>query len=325
MVAYTQNKNLTQPANGDDVDDWDVPVNANWASIDAAFGGTTTLNAVGASGTVVLTTTQYTPPFVTISGALTANVTYQLPSGVGGEWSVNNATTGSFTVTWASAGGGTSVNLPQGKRTVVQADGTNIFTGPAASGANADITSLSGLTTPLSVSQGGTGGATASAAWGNLAAGAEATANTFTATQTFDGSSSSVAAVVLNAAEPITTSATAATGTVALYVGSQSLLYFTANASANWTTNLTFGASTTLNSVMTTGQVVTVSFWVTQGSTAYYNSSVQVDGGTSGVTTKWIGGAPTSGSANGIDLYTYAITKTGSGTFTVIASKSAAS
>lgn len=38
----------------------------------------------------------------------------------------------------------------------------------ASSGANSDITSLSGLTTPLSIAQGGTGGATANAARANL-------------------------------------------------------------------------------------------------------------------------------------------------------------
>ena len=40
--------------------------------------------------------------------------------------------------------------------------------GAAASGANSDITSLSGLTTPLSVAQGGTGASTAAGARTNL-------------------------------------------------------------------------------------------------------------------------------------------------------------
>ena len=69
---------------------------------------------------------------------------------------------------------------------------------------------------------------------------------------------------------------------------------------------------------MTTGQTVTVTFMVTQGTTAYYNSVVQVDGST--VTPKWQGGAPTSGNASGVDVYTYAILKTGAATFTVLAS-----
>jgi hypothetical protein len=47
---------------------------------------------------------------------------------------------------------------------------------------------------------------------------------------------------------------------------------------------------------------------------------VQVDGTTSGVTTRWLGGAPTAGNASGIDSYRYLIIKTGSATFTVLAS-----
>lgn len=38
----------------------------------------------------------------------------------------------------------------------------------AAKGANSDITSLSGLTTPLSVTQGGTGATTGAQAWANI-------------------------------------------------------------------------------------------------------------------------------------------------------------
>jgi len=47
----------------------------------------------------------------------------------------------------------------------------------AAAGANSDITSLSGLTTALSIAQGGTGGTSASAARTNLGLGTAATAN----------------------------------------------------------------------------------------------------------------------------------------------------
>jgi hypothetical protein len=55
---------------------------------------------------------------------------------------------------------GTGVAVPAGKSTIVFNTGSNvveILTTYAASGANSDITSLSGLTTPLSVGQGGSG------------------------------------------------------------------------------------------------------------------------------------------------------------------------
>ena len=146
------------------------------------------------------------------------------------------------------------------------------------------------------------------------------TATTFTAKQTFNGSTSVLAARFANASENITISATAATGTINYDVSSQSLLYYTSNASANWTVNLRHSSGTSMNTAMATGECVTVVFMVTQGGTAYYNNVVQVDGTASGVTVKWQLVAPAAGNINGIDLYTYAIIKTGSAAYTVLAS-----
>lgn len=144
--------------------------------------------------------------------------------------------------------------------------------------------------------------------------------NTFTGTQSFTGTSAKLAVVLNDAAEVATVSATAATGTINYDITTQSVLYYTSNASANWTVNFRASSGTSLNTALATGQSVTVAFLVTQGSTAYYNSAVQVDGTTSGVTTRWLGGAPTAGNASGIDSYRYAILKTGSATYTVLAS-----
>lgn len=120
--------------------------------------------------------------------------------------------------------------------------------------------------------------------------------------------------------ETATVSATAATGTINFDVLTQAVLYYTTNASANWTLNVRGSSGATLNSVMAIGQSLSVSFLVTQGATAYYNSAVTIDGVS--VTPKWQGGtAPTSGNASSVDVYTYAIIKTASATFTVFASQ----
>jgi len=149
---------------------------------------------------------------------------------------------------------------------------------------------------------------------------APGTATTFTATQTFNGTSSTLASVLANSAETNTISATAATGTINYDVTTQSVLYYTSNASANWTVNFRGSSGTSLNTLMSTGQSVTVAFLVTQGSTAYYNSAVQVDG--SSVTPKYQGGtAWSAGNASGIDAYVYTIIKTGSAAFTILASQ----
>lgn len=147
-------------------------------------------------------------------------------------------------------------------------------------------------------------------------------AQSFTATQTFNGSSAVLAASLLNAGEVVTVSATAATGTINYDVTTQSVVFFTANAAANWIINFRGSAGTTLNTLLAIGQSVTVVHMVTQGATAFYNTTIQVDGATAGVTTRWQGGtAPTSGNASSLDVYSYTIVKTASATFTVLASQ----
>jgi hypothetical protein len=142
----------------------------------------------------------------------------------------------------------------------------------------------------------------------------------YTGTQTFTGSTTAIAAVFQDAAEVTTISATAATGTINYDVTTQLVLYYTSNASANWTVNVRGNGTTSLNTLMSTGQAITVVFLVTQGSTAYYNNAFQIDG--SSVTPKYQGGtAPTSGNASGVDAYSYTIVKTGSAAFTVFAAQ----
>ncbi len=117
--------------------------------------------------------------------------------------------------------------------------------------------------------------------------------------------------------ESITLAATSASGTVIYDVLSNNgITYYTSNASANWTLNIRGDSGTTLNSIMNTGQSLTIAFAVTNGSTAYYQTSLQIDG--SSVTPKWQGGSsPTSGNTNSIDVYSITIIKTGNATFTV--------
>ena len=123
-----------------------------------------------------------------------------------------------------------------------------------------------------------------------------------------------------NIVETTTISATAATGTINYDVATQSIVYYTTNATANWTINLRASSAATLNSLMSTGQTITVTFMATQGATAYYNSALTIDG--TSVTPKWQGGvAPTAGNVNSVDTYTYAILKTASATFTVLAAR----
>ena len=172
------------------------------------------------------------------------------------------------------------------------------------------------FTSPIAIASGGTGASTLAGA--NIAV--TNAANSFTAKQTFTGATASLASAFINATESSTISATAATGTINYDVTTQSVLYYTTSASANWTLNIRGNGTTSLNTLMSTNDSLTVVFLVTQGATAYYNNAFTIDGNS--VTPKYQGGtAWTSGNASGIDAYSYTIVKTGSAAFTVFAAQ----
>lgn len=125
----------------------------------------------------------------------------------------------------------------------------------------------------------------------------------------------------INTKESFTSSATAATGTINFDCNTYQILYYTTNSSANFTVNIRGDSSTALNSILNIGESISCIFMVTNGGTAYYQTSFQIDG--TAVTPKWQGGtAPSSGNASSIDVYSYTILKTASATYTVLASQS---
>jgi len=120
--------------------------------------------------------------------------------------------------------------------------------------------------------------------------------------------------------ENLTISATAASGTVALDMVSSNATFFTTSASGNWAVNLRANSTASLDSILATGQSLTHVFLATQGTTAFYPTGYFVDGGT--VTPKFQGGvAPSAGNASSIDSYSFTAIKTGSATFTILASQ----
>lgn len=239
----------------------------------------------------------------TISGSNNTLSNISLASSVTGTLPIANGGTGTTSTQFVNLASNVTGTLP-------------VANGGTGSTSTTYCSLTANVTGTLPIANGGTGATTLAGA--NIPV--TNAANTFTATQTFSGSSSALAMVLNDAAETATVSATAATGTINYDVTTQSVLYYTSNASGNWTVNFRASSGTSLNTAMSTGQSVTAAFLVTQGSTPYYNNVVQVDG--SSVTPKWQGGlAPAAGNASGVDAYVYTIIKTGAATFTVFASQ----
>jgi len=274
-------------------------------------------------------------------GALGSDQYIVVPSTVQQYW-VDNATTGAYTF-YLQTSGGTPLPVTQGARGIYYCNGAEVVNAATAA-----------LAVPISASQGGTGlttyavgdliyasavgtlsrraavasgnallsqGVGVAPVWGAVVT--PSTANTFTATQTLGGGTSTPAVVTPNIVETETIVASPATGTINYDLTTQSVLWYTTASSANWTLNFRASAGTPMNTMLSTGQTISCAFKSTQGATGYYASSIQVDGTAVGVTIKWQGGAPTVGGTSAIDAYTFSITKTAASTYTILATRTA--
>lgn len=287
-----------------------VPASSRQYTVINATSTSQSVKIVGAGPTTGVTIASGERATVVWNGSDFAKVATST-AGTGTVTAVSVATANGFAGT--SSGGATpALTLTTSVTGLLKGNGTAM----SAATAGTDYLAPPSGTSILKANSGG--------ALANATAGtdyvAPGTATTFTALQTFSGSTSVAAAKLANAKEVCTVSAAAATGTIAYDLTTQSVLYYTSNAAANWTVNFRGSSGSSLDTVMATGESMTAAFLVTQGATAYYNSAVQIDG--NAVTPKWQGGtAPTAGNASSIDVYTYTIIKTGSAAFTILAAQ----
>ena len=201
--SYTTNKDIEKPGNGDYVDTWNVPLNGDMTVVDYALGTAQNFNATAGSQTLgsydhatkVLATYSYVPLIINITGAISANVTYTIPSGVGGQWIVYNQTTdstgGPWTVTFLSGGGGLSQTISRLSPTVIYSDGSNI---------RAVTQPVPGSNTQLIFNNSGAFGASSGMTWN----GTTLTANAISSTTTIAATTAITAGTTITATGNIT-------------------------------------------------------------------------------------------------------------------------
>ena len=193
-------------------------------------------------------------------------------------------------------------------------DGSTAWTSLTYTATDGDI---SGVTAGTGLSGGGNSGAVTLAI-------DTSTVATLTDTQTFTNKTLTgpaitggtlINTVIKGLEEDVNVVASAATGTINFDVETASIWYYTSNATANHTLNFRYNSSTSLNSAMATGDAITLVWLNTNGSTAYYPNTIQIDG--NAVTPK-VPAAISAGNASAIDAYSFTIIKTASATFTVL-------
>ena len=187
-------------------------------------------------------------------------------------------------------------------------------TGISGGGASGDVTVTNSMATTIDA-KGDLIGGTADNAFARLAVGANDTVLTADSTTATGLAYTNLLnnLILKSPEERYTVSATAATGTIAFDSQTQGVLYYTTNATANFTLNFT-----NVNANLITGDSITCIFLNTNGATPYYPTVFQID--SSAVTPKWSGGtAPAAGNASSIDAYSFTIIKTANAAFTVLA------
>jgi hypothetical protein len=342
---------LTVQATGENSGTWGQITNTNLLILEQAIGG---YDAVGITSGATLTFSNGAlsngkNAVLKLTGTIGGAVNVTIPDSIEKTFVVDNATTGAYTVTFkTSSGTGVTWAAADKGTKMVYSDGTNVvdtaFTDLSSdfspqlsadldtNSQNIIIDTAHGILDENSneqISFTTTGSAVneftiANAATGNApaisATGGDANIDLNITPKGYGRATFNGQGKIQSVAEKVTTEATAATGTVNYDVLTQAVWNFTTDAGANWTLNVRGDGSTSLDTIMDTGESITIAHIVKMGSTPYYNSAFQIDG--SSVTPEWQGGAaPTAGNASSLDVYSYTIIKTGSATFTALASQ----
>jgi len=349
--SYSTDLKLELMVTGENSGTWGDKTNTNLNLLQQAIAGYEAIDVASADVTLAMTNATISNArnmVLSLTGTLAANRNVNVPDGIEKTYIVaDNTTRAGFTLTIKTVSG-TGVTIPEGKTVMVFSDGTNVVdvfflkdvvedTTPQlggdldANGNNILIDSTNSINDENDNEQ--IKFATTASAVNELTVTNAATGNAPSVSATGGDTNidlnltpKGIGRVVLGAgkiqqvAEKVTVSGTAATGTVDFDVITQAVLYYNTDASGNWTLNIRGDASNSLDSIMATGESITVVHIVQQGGTAYYNSAVTIDG--SSVTPEWQGGsAPSSGNTSSDDIYSYTIIKTAGATFKAYAAQ----
>jgi len=350
--SYSTDLALELMVTGENSGTWGDKTNTNLNLIQQAIAGYEAIDVASADVTLAMTNATISNArnaVLKLTGTLAGTRVVNVPDGIEKTYIVVDGSTHSGNSLTIKTVSGTGVALTEGKTTIVYSDGTNVVEVPYLKDISEDTTpqlggDLDANGNDILIDGGNSINDENDLEQIKFATTASAV-NEFTVTNAATGNAPALSATgddtnidlnltpkgigrvtfngagkIQQLAEKVTNSATAATGTVDYDVITQAVLNYTTDASGNWTLNIRGDASNSLDSIMDTGESITIAHLVSQGGTAYYNSAVTIDG--SSVTPEWQGGsAPTAGNASSIDVYTYTVIKTGSAAFTVLASQ----
>ena len=347
--SYSTDLKIELMATGENSGTWGTKTNTNLDLVQQAIVGFENIAITSTNTTLLMTDATISPArnaVLRFTGTIAANSTVFVASGIEKTYTLQNATSGAFTLALNQVGGASVIFGATDKTTkLVYLNGTDAvdlgivnLTAPQTL-TNKTLTTPT-LTSPVINEIDDSNGneqiiftATASAVNEVTVANA-ATGNdpTFTASGSdtnigLDFIPKGTGAVtflgtgkIQAVKEKVTVTAVATTGATNYDFLTQAVLYHTTTATGNFTINLRGSSSTTLNNMLSVGESVTGAFLNTN--TTFYISTITIDGSSTNVVLEYQGGsAPTSGNA-GIDVYSFTAIKTATTpAYTILASQ----
>ena len=336
-------------ATGENSGTWGTKTNTNLDLVQQAIVGFENIAITSTNTTLLMTDATISTArnaVLRFTGTITANCTVFVASGIEKPYTLQNATSGAFTLALNQVGGASVIFGAADKTTkLVYLNGTDAvdlgvvnLTAPQTL-TNKTLTTPT-LTSPIINEIDDSNGneeiiftATASAV-NELTVANAATGNNPNITAS--GSDADVGinftpkgtgAVTFNGTgkiqavkEKVTVTAVASTGTINYDFLTQAVLYHTTVATGQFTINLRGSSSTSLTNMLSVGESVTGAFLNTN--TTFYVSTITIDGSSTNVTLEYQGGsAPAAGNA-GIDVYSFTAIKTATTpAYTILASQ----
>ena len=347
--SFSTDLKIELMATGENSGTWGTKTNTNLDLVQQAIVGFENIAITSTNTTLLMTDATISPArnaVLRFTGTITANCTVFVASGIEKPYTLQNATSGAFTVALNQVGGASVIFGAADKTTkLVYLNGTDAvdlgivnLTAPQTL-TNKTLTTPT-LTSPVINEIDDSNGneeiiftATASAV-NELTVANAATGNNPNITAS--GSDADVGinftpkgtgAITFNGTgkiqavkEKVTVTAVASTGTINYDFLTQAVLYHTTVATGQFTINLRGSSSTTLNNMLSVGESVTGAFLNTN--TTFYVSTITIDGSSTNVTLEYQGGsAPAAGNA-GIDVYSFTAIKTATTpAYTILASQ----
>ena len=352
VSSYSTDLKLELMVTGENAGTWGDITNTNLVILQQAIAGYQTV-ALNATTGATLTFTNGAlsngkNAVIELTGTITGNVSVIIPDGIEKTYLVKNNTTGAYTVQIKTTSGtgptfattdkgiklvysnGTDVidsslqklssdyaptlsaNLSTNSQNIIVSTGSGIL--DSNSNEQIKFTTTASATNEITITNAAAGGnPEISATGGDTNVGLTLTPKG-TGRITANGETK-----IFGVMENATISTTYITS-FTYDVLTQAVYYQNVNLGSNFTVNIRGDASNALNSVLNTGESVTVALITKQGNTTFYNNVIQVDGTT--VTAIWQGGsAPTTGNTSSHDVYSYTAIKTAASTYTVLASQ----